>query len=150
MRRLLDQYSVGGKGSDGLPNGERILNRYQMRLAGEDVLKEWVGIDKISDPAIDLFFRRNFENVWQHFDGFNKDAVPLSQAHHFLRELFAQAPNPFQPKKNPLSIEGSESDNVFDHEEVANEDRPVESKKWNVKEIKEADEAEERENKEKK
>ena len=38
LKRLLDHYSVGGKGEDGMPNGERVLNKYGMQLAADDVL----------------------------------------------------------------------------------------------------------------
>lgn len=115
MRRLLDdQYSSAGKGDDGLPNGERVLRRTQMRMAAEEVIKEWVGFDKISDAALELFLNRNFENVWKNYDGFNTDAVPLSQAQHFLRDLFQQAPTQPAGGKNPKSIDGFEVTNIYD------------------------------------
>jgi len=35
-----------------------------MRMAIEEVAKEWVGADKINDKALDLFLNKNFEGIW--------------------------------------------------------------------------------------
>lgn len=52
LKNLLEGYSTGGKGPDGMPNGERILNKYQMQLASEEVIGSWT---TVTDAAMKLF-----------------------------------------------------------------------------------------------
>lgn len=145
LRRLLDHYSVGGKGEDGMPNGERVLNKYGMKLAADEVLEEWVGLGQISQPAIDLFLQQNLDKVWQNYDGFNKDSVPASQAIFLVRELMQQAPNPDAGKKDPQEIEGSQSNNVFDKQDSDEEKPPQDTKEKTQKEVEETDKKEDEE-----
>lgn len=61
LKNLLDGYSTGGKGPDGMPDGERVLDKYQMRLASEEVMNTWT---TVSDAAVKQFEKDNFEKVW--------------------------------------------------------------------------------------
>jgi len=52
---------MGGKGPNGLPNGERILSKEQMLLASEEVINTWV---TVSDAAMKEFEKENYDKVW--------------------------------------------------------------------------------------
>lgn len=106
-------------------------------MAAEDVVKEWVGIDKINDIALDLFLNKHFEGVWSQYNGFNADSVPLSQAQHFLRELFMAAPTG-KSGNDPKAIGGFETSNVYEKDDIY-EKHPSEPKQLDSKELKEAD-----------
>jgi len=54
---LLEKYSSPGKGFDGLPSQERVLSRWSMQLATEDLIRDWV---QISEPALEKFMNDNF------------------------------------------------------------------------------------------
>jgi hypothetical protein len=54
---LLEKYSSAGKGFDGLPSQERVLTRWSMQLATEDLIRDWV---QISEPALEKFMNDNF------------------------------------------------------------------------------------------
>ena len=60
---------MGGKGPNGLPNGERILPKEQMTLAAEEVMNTWL---TISEPAMKRFEKENFDKVWNTYDTFSK------------------------------------------------------------------------------
>lgn len=60
---------MGGKGPNGLPNGERVLMKEQMMLASEEVINTWT---TVSDPAVKVFEKENFDKVWNQYDNFNK------------------------------------------------------------------------------
>ena len=90
LKDISEHYSAGGKGSDGLPNRERILHRYGLTLAAEEVMQKWVG--EISQAAIDKFINRNFDKVWADYPGHEDDQIELREGPHFLRDLFSQEP----------------------------------------------------------
>ena len=91
---------MGGKGPNGLPNGQRVLNKEQMKLAAEEVINTWT---TVSDPAVQLFEKNNFEQVWNQFDSFNKGTIDLDDGIPLLRMFMeSQAPaEKTEDEKNP-------------------------------------------------
>jgi len=57
INSALEKYSSAGKGFDGLPSQERVLTRWSMQLAAEDLIRDWV---QISEPALEKFMNDNF------------------------------------------------------------------------------------------
>ena len=74
IRELLERYSSGAKGRNGLPNGERELTRWNAQLAAEEVIKNWVSI---SEPALEKYMGDNMQTVWSRWAG-DSDRIDLS------------------------------------------------------------------------
>lgn len=52
-----------------MPNGERILNKWQMQLASEEVINNWT---TVTDAAMKLFEKENFQKAWDRYDNDGK------------------------------------------------------------------------------
>lgn len=95
---------MGGKGPNGMPNGERILNKEQMQLAAEEVINTWV---TVSDGAMKEFEKENFDKVWNQYDNFNKGQIDLDDGIPVLRSFMEseQPSEKTEDEKNPYMNE---------------------------------------------
>lgn len=109
MKNLLEGYSTGGKGPDGMPNGERILDKWQMQLASEEVINTWT---TVSDAAMKQFVKDNFMNVWETYDTNGLGHIDLDDGVPMMRQFMeAESPapksedetNPYMPKESDES-----------------------------------------------
>jgi len=84
LKNLLEGYSTGGKGPDGMPNGERVLNKWQMQLASEEVINNWT---TVTDAAMKLFVKENFDKAWERYDNFGKGQIDLDDGLPMIRNF---------------------------------------------------------------
>ena len=96
IREIFDGYTTGAKGSNGLPNGERWVEKWNAELAAEEVIKEWVG-DKISDGAMKKFLKDNFSKSWNVYDMYDHGHIDMFSAVPFMRNLMGSLSAPDAP-----------------------------------------------------
>lgn len=98
-----------------MPNGDRILPKFQMELAAEEVINTWT---TVSDAALKVFKKDNFKKVWDNYDTNEKGFIDLDDGVPMLRQFMeAESPaeksedekNPYMPKdedeEKPKKIE---------------------------------------------
>jgi len=49
IKEVVEGYLTGGKGPNGLPNGDKILERAQAQLAAEEIIHTWVSAPGVSE-----------------------------------------------------------------------------------------------------
>lgn len=108
IREIFDTYTTGAKGSNGLPNGERWIEKWNAELAAEDVIKEWVG-DKISDGAVKKFLKDNLAKSWKTYDMYDRGHIDMFSVVPFMRDLMSSLSAPDAPQKNPYEFDSLES-----------------------------------------
>ena len=102
LEELMEGYSLGGKGPDGIPNGERILTRSQAMLGSEDAIRSW---NDISDSAMEKFMNDFFGSQWSRYDPMNKGYISATDSVTFVRELMGSIPPcPTSDSNNALKI----------------------------------------------
>ena len=84
-----------------MPNGERILTKWNGQLASEEVLRNWVSL---SDGAVNKFIQDNFNKKWDSYDTYGKGNIDESDAPHFMRDLFSSMAPPPKIEVNPYEV----------------------------------------------
>ena len=82
IRETFDSFSTGAKGSDGTPNGERHVEKWNAKRASEEVIRLWTAV---SDGAVEKFLADNFDSTWSDFDPNSTGAIDESQYVSFMR-----------------------------------------------------------------
>ena len=75
---------MSGFGPDGMPNGSKVLEKWNGQLAAEEALKTW---NELSEPALEKFMKDHFEKSWSKFDNFDRGSLDLLEAVPFIRDL---------------------------------------------------------------
>ena len=72
-----------------------------MQLATEEVINTWA---TVSDPAMKLFEKENFDKVWSQYDNFNKGQIDLDDGIPMMRTFMeTEAPSEkTEDEKNPF------------------------------------------------
>ena len=52
-----------------MPDGSKIIERWNGQLAAEEAIKGW---NNISEPALNKFMSDYFQKSWEKFDTFNR------------------------------------------------------------------------------
>lgn len=101
LKDVFEQYTTGAKGPEGIPNGNRILTKWNAQLAGEEILRSWVSL---SNGAVDKFVKDNFDGKWNSYDTFSKGEIDESEAIPLMRDFFSSMAPPSKPEVNPYEI----------------------------------------------
>jgi hypothetical protein len=88
IKTTVDTFLTGNKGPNGLPNGEKILERAQAQLAAEEIIHSWVSAPGVSEAGMELFMKRNLGNVWKKYDMNNRGYLDSTEWTYFMRDLF--------------------------------------------------------------
>jgi hypothetical protein len=100
---VFDGYTTGDKDQYGVPNGGRILTKWNAQLAAEDVVKSW---NDLSAGAIEKFFKDNFDNSWKKFDMYDRGNIPDTETVYFARDLMSALAPP--EKEDPYALDFSD------------------------------------------
>jgi len=67
LAELFEHYSTGAKGANGLPNGERWIEKWQASLAAEEIIRSWA---TVSEGAVEKFVKDHFDMAWSSYDNY--------------------------------------------------------------------------------
>lgn len=112
IKTTVETFTTGGHGPNGLPNGERILERAQAQLAAEEIIHAWVPAPGVSEAAMELFMKKNLGTIWNQYDSNNRGYLDHTEWTYFMRNLMeAMAPKEKdEDEKNPYAEEAEETD----------------------------------------
>jgi hypothetical protein len=103
IREIFDGYATGDKNQYGVPNGGRIITKWNAQLAAEDVIKNW---NDLSQGALEKFFKDNFNKSWKKFDMYERGSIPDTEEVYFARDLMNALAPP--DKEDPYALDFSE------------------------------------------
>ena len=86
LKALFDEYTTGAKGSNGLPNGERMVEKWNAQLASREALSLWV---ELSEGAKDKFMVDNFDKSWKLYDQYDRGNIDMLSVVPFIRDLMS-------------------------------------------------------------
>jgi hypothetical protein len=111
LKDTFESYTTGAK-SEGIPNGQHILTKWNAQLAGEEILRSWVSL---SEGALQKFMADHFDQKWHSYDNFDKGEIDETDGPHFIRELFSSMAPPTQVEVNPYEIKEEKKSETDDH-----------------------------------
>ena len=92
LKSIFERYLTGGKGQNGMPDGSKIIERWNAQLAAEEAIKDW---NKLSEPALNKFMNDYMQKSWEKFDTYNRGHIDILEATPFIRDLMqSMAPAP--------------------------------------------------------
>jgi len=104
MKDVFETFFTGAKGSDGVPNGEKILTKWNAQLASEEILRNWVSL---SEAALQKFIKDNFSQKWETYDTYQNGHIDESDAKPFVRDLFSSMAPPPKVEVNPYEVKNT-------------------------------------------
>lgn len=92
LKEIFERFLTGGKGPNGMPDGSKVLERWNAQLAAEEAIKSW---NTISDPALEKFMGDYMQKAWERVDPYNRGSIDILEATPFIRDLMqSMAPAP--------------------------------------------------------
>jgi hypothetical protein len=86
-----------------MPNGGKIITKWNAQLAVEDVIKNW---NDLSPAALEKFLKDNFDKSWKKFDMYDRGSIPDTEELYFARDLMNALAPP--EKEDPYALDFSE------------------------------------------